>query len=146
MIHELIQKYVDFWKAEPSYPLSENNIWKLTKLLTKLDETHDITWEFDNCTLYGHFSDPKDEKADSRFIIITNDEYLRLDVRYDLKRKNKYWNRCVYNIDEEYYTLKKSMLYDCLFISQIRDDEEIMDWTEYTLNDTTGEENPISFE
>lgn len=145
MIHELIQKYVDFWKAE-SYPLSENNIWKLTKLLTKLDETHDITWEFDNCTIYGHFSDPKDEKGDSRFIIITNDEYLRLDVRYDLNRKNEYWNRCVYNIDEEYYKLKKAMLYDCLFISQIRDDNSIMEWTEYTVNNSTSEENPISFE
>ena len=132
-----LKNFISFWAKD--YPLTTSQIEKIERLLTEADQTYNIDWHVHHCTLYGDFSE------DGRFIIVTNDEYLRLDVRYDLSRQNDYCNRIVYNLDEDFYTDLEDMKSDLQFISQTRTDEEILNWTDYTLNQTTCEEAVWSF-
>ena len=128
------------------YPLSSSQIDKLRRLMIKGDADFyqktgkTIDWKTDDYTLYGNM-------ATNRFILITNDEYLRLDVRYDFKTKeNDYVTRIVYNLDEDFHAEWKTILNDLQFISSDRSPEEIQDWADYVLNYETGEENPLVIE
>ena len=132
-----LQKFISFWAKD--YPFTTSQIEKIERLLTEADQTSEIDWHVHHCTLFGDFS------KDGRFIIITNDEYLRLDVRYDVSRQNDYCNRCVYNLDKDFEEDFDKMKADFQFISQTRTDEEILEWTDNTLNQTTCEEAVWSF-
>jgi hypothetical protein len=133
-----LQNFISFL-AKDNNPLTTSQIEKLKRLITEADQTYDIDWHVDICTLWGDFS------KDGRFIIVTNDDYLRLDVRYDLSRQNDYFNRIVYDLDKDFYTDLEDMKSDFQFISQTRTDEEILNWTDYTSNQTTCEESVYSF-
>jgi hypothetical protein len=130
-----LKNFISFWAKD--YPLTTSQIEKIERLLTEADQTYNIDWHVTECTLWGDFS------KDGRFLIVTNDDYLRLDVRYDLSRQNDYCNRCVYNLDEDLED--EDMKKDFQFLSQTRSDEEILNWTDYTLNKTTCEEAVWSF-
>lgn len=132
-----LQNFISSWAKD--YPLTTSQIEKITKLLEEADKTAEIDWHNHYYTIYGDFS------KDGRFIIITNDEYLRLDVRYDLSRTNDYCNRRVYNLDEDFEKDFEKMKADFIFLSKTRTDEEILNWTEYSVNQTTCEEAVWSF-